>query len=143
MKRLIYFIASLALPLAVLGACNPDFDGPETDPPGPTGSIVVGLSMTGPQVDRDGCGVRLDDARCGRLQAGDDLVLSRVPTGMHTLTLHGLEANCSVTGGTARTLQVLKDEVEFVQFYANCGPAVKREICSDVGELTARCGDES
>ncbi len=140
MKRLTYFIASLVLPLAVLGGCNPDVTPPPPDD-GPTGSIVVSLSMTGGEVDRDGCGVRIDNARCGRLRAGDDLKLPAVPVGMHTLTLHGLDANCSVAGGTLRTLSVSEGQTEFVQFSANCGPPGP-ENCSEVGELTGRCGNE-
>jgi TolB protein len=117
-KRLVQTSASLGLATILTIGCGED---PASSPP-PTGSIKISLVVTGDLPDPDGCWVTIDDGAMQHLAAGESLTARGVPTGLHSVVISSVASNCSVSGGTSRSVNVAANETSTVLFSLDCAP---------------------
>src|SRR5205807_9005596 len=73
-------------------------------PPG--GTLTVTTSTSGATQDPDGYAYAVAGATPQAIADNQTITLTGVATGSHTIVLSGLAANCTVSGGTSRTVTV-------------------------------------
>jgi hypothetical protein len=96
------------------GGGGSDLSGPAT------GSLDVTTSTSGPEPDGDGYTVTVDGAAAQAIAAAGTWHAEGLSSGSHAVTLAGIAANCSVTGGAGVTVQVTAGETAAVQFSVTC-----------------------
>jgi TolB protein len=101
--------------LLLAGAC-----GENHSPPEPVGQIRVTISTTGASVDPDGYVVALDGGAGQPIQVNGTLLIERVATGDHVLTLLGVAGNCHVAEEQPLTVVVSADQTTQASFTINC-----------------------
>src|SRR6266480_6147501 len=74
--------------------------------PPPTGNLTVSTSTTGSSLDPDGYTVTLDGNTNRAIPANGSVTFSGLSAGSHTVVLSGVAGNCTVSGGTSRTVNV-------------------------------------
>ncbi|HEY6157900.1 MAG TPA: PKD domain-containing protein [Gemmatimonadales bacterium] len=89
-------------------------------PPPPTGSLTVSTSTSGGTPDPDGYTVTVSGAGSQPIGTNDNVTFSDLATGSHTVTLSGIASNCSVSGGTSRTVTVTADQTATASFSISC-----------------------
>jgi hypothetical protein len=90
-----------------------------------TGTIRVTVATSGSPGDPDGYVVKLDNADPGLLigaNAAVSVSFPGVPAGTHAVALSGLAANCTVTGGSSRSVVVQANATSEVAFTVVCTP---------------------
>jgi PKD domain len=90
-----------------------------TPPPPTTGDIAVTTSTSGPS-QPSGYSVALDGGAAQSIAASGTYTFQSVPAGSHTVTLSGAPANCTVSGGTSRTLTVSVGGIAMATFSVTC-----------------------
>ena len=73
-----------------------------------TGTILVTVTTAGATGDRDSDGytLKIDDRPGSHIDINATMTISDVSVGTHTVTLEGLQPNCSPTGSNPRTVEV-------------------------------------
>src|SRR5438445_530728 len=89
-------------------------------PPPPTGSLAVTTSTSGGTPDPDGYAYSVDGATPQPIADNQTITLTGVATGSHTVVLSGLAANCTVSGGTSRTVTVSAGQTVTASFTVSC-----------------------
>ena len=94
-------------------------------PTGPTtGSLSVATATSGASgdVDPDGYTVTLDGATSRAIGDNETTTFSGLAPGSHTVVLSGVAANCSVSGGTSRTVSVTAGSTASTSYSVSCAP---------------------
>ena len=94
-------------------------------PTGPTtGSLSVTTATSGASgdVDPDGYTVTLDGATSRAIGDNETTTFSGLAPGSHTVVLSGVAANCSVSGGTSRTVSVTAGSTASTSYSVSCAP---------------------
>src|SRR5204863_9244590 len=73
-------------------------------------------------VDPDGYTVTLDGATSRAIGDNETTTFSGLTPGSHTVVLSGVAANCSVSGGTSRTVSVTAGGTASTSYAVNCAP---------------------
>jgi hypothetical protein len=120
---------SAVLPLAVgllLAACV-DGEEPSTD-----GTLVVSTSTGGGDPDQDGYWLTVD-GRDSLLLAPTGTAELRLPSGGHSLRLHGMAQHCSVVEGASREVDVPSRGAVSVAFEVSCPASAVRITTTTTG----------
>src|SRR5213079_1925134 len=94
-------------------------------PTGPTtGSLSVTTATSGASgdVDPDGYSVTLDGTTSRAIGDNATTTFSGLAPGSHTVVLSGVAANCTVSGGTSRTLSVTAGSTVSTSYAVSCAP---------------------
>ena len=97
---------SVTIPLAGTGSVTFTVSCAAQPPPAQTGDLTVSTSTTGSNVDPDGYTLTLDGSTTRAIGTNASTTFSALPAGSHTVVLSGVAGNCSVSGGTSRTVNV-------------------------------------
>jgi Tol biopolymer transport system component len=115
--------AGLALFLIAVPSCGTEDEG-STGPNGPisstTGSILVSLTMSGADLDADGCGFTVDSGAVQRLNAGGTAAVAHLSEGIHEVVITEVASNCRVEESPSRAVTVVAGEVTRVDFSVIC-----------------------
>src|SRR5204862_7359459 len=88
--------------------------------PPPTGNLTVSTSTTGSSLDPDGYTVTLDGNTNRAIPANGSVTFSGLSAGSHTVVLSGVAGNCTVSGGTSRTVNVPSGGTATTPFAVSC-----------------------
>src|SRR5205807_1891972 len=88
-----------------------------------TGSVTVTTSTSGGTPDSNGYTVTVTGGGSKAIGTNDSVTFSGLATGSHTVTLSGIQSNCSVSGGASRPVTVATGQTASVPFTIDC-PAV-------------------
>ncbi len=88
--------------------------------PPPTGNLTVSTSTTGSSLDPDGYTVTLDGNTNRAIPANGSVTFSGLSAGSHTVVLSGVAGNCTVSGGTSRTVNVPGGGTASTSFAVSC-----------------------
>jgi len=86
------------------------------------GSIKITTATTGSNPDADGYSVRVDAESDQPIGPNATVTIAAVSVGSHTLSLSGVEWNCSVNGANPRTVSVAGGATTETVFAVTCGP---------------------
>src|SRR5207244_3319682 len=86
----------------------------------PTGSLAVTTSTSGATPDPDGYAYSVDGATPQPIADNQTGRATWRATGSHTVVLSGLAANCTVSGGTSRTVTVTAAQTVTASFTVSC-----------------------
>ena len=89
-------------------------------PPPQTGDLSVSTSTTGSNVDPDGYTLTLDGSTTRAIGTNASTTFSALPAGSHTVVLSGVAGNCTVSGGTSRTVNVPAGGTASTSFAVTC-----------------------
>ncbi len=90
-------------------------------PPPPTsGSITVTTATTGASPDLDGYTIAMDAGASQPIGVHDSVTFTDLPVGSHTAVLSGVAANCTVTGGNSKTVNVTAGNTAIAAFDISC-----------------------
>src|SRR5205085_1780230 len=92
-------------------------------PPPPTGSLTVSTSTSGGTPDPDGYTVTVSGGGSQTIGNNDSVTFPDLATGSHTVTLSGIASNCSVSGGTSRSVTVTAGQTATASFAVDCPTA--------------------
>src|SRR2546429_599234 len=89
-----------------------------------TGSLSVATATSGASgdVDPDGYSVTLDGTTSRAIGDNATTTFSGLAPGSHTVVLSGVAANCTVSGGTSRTLSVTAGSTVSTSYAVSCAP---------------------
>ena len=110
--RLVTVIAGASATVALVVSC--------TAPPTAAGTVRVGTSTTGVDLDLNGYAVALDGATTQPVGVNAVLTLTNVAAGAHTLQFSGVAGNCSASGTNPRAISVTAGETATVAFEVTC-----------------------
>src|SRR6266850_1007182 len=88
--------------------------------PPPTGDLTVTTSTTGSNLDSDGYTVTLDGNTNRPIGTNGSVTFTGLSAGNHTVALSGVAGNCSVSGGTSRTVNVPGGGTASTSFAVSC-----------------------
>jgi hypothetical protein len=88
--------------------------------PTQTGDLSVSTSTTGSNVDPDGYTLTLDGSTTRAIGTNASTTFSALPAGSHTVVLSGVAGNCTVSGGTSRTVNVPAGGTASTSFAVTC-----------------------
>jgi len=88
--------------------------------PPPTGNLAVSTSTTGSNVDPDGYTVTVDGGASQAIGTNGSVTFTGLSAASHTVVLSGVAGNCSVSGGTSRTVDVPAGGTASVSFAVSC-----------------------
>ncbi|HEX6615664.1 MAG TPA: hypothetical protein VF046_05105 [Gemmatimonadales bacterium] len=111
----VLLVAFLALGLGC-GGGGADLAGPAV------GSLDVTTSTSGPEPDADGYSVSLDGGAAAPIGANATRRQDGLAPGAHSVTLSGVAANCTVSAGASRSVNVTVDAVASAEFAVTCVP---------------------
>jgi TolB protein len=115
MRRLC--VAALALLTCAALSCGGDDEGPT----GLTvGALQVTLSMTGEELDPDGCQVSVDGGSPEVITAGSSVSFTGLEAGSHSVLLDDVASNCTVAGPNPRSVSVAVGTTTPVTFGVTC-----------------------
>lgn len=86
----------------------------------PPGGLTVTTTTTGANVDPDGYTVTVDGSASQTIAPSGSVTFSDLAPGSHTVTLSGVAANCTVTGGGSRTVTVTSGGTATAAFSVAC-----------------------
>lgn len=104
---------------------------PDPEPAPTTGTLEVSAATTGDTLDADGYTVTLDGGDERALDRDGTVVFEDLDEGDHEVALGGVQVNCELDGGTARTVAVTAGETATVAFDVACAPALFDRIVFD------------
>jgi PKD repeat protein len=82
--------------------------------------VAVTTSTSGASPDADGYTVTLDGGASQSIAINQTVTFTDVSVGSHTAVLSGIAANCTVTGGTSRTVNVTAGNTATASFSVSC-----------------------
>src|SRR6184192_460589 len=85
-----------------------------------TGSVTVTTSTSGGTPDSNGYTVTVTGGGSKAIGTNDSVTFSGLATGSHTVTLSGIQSNCSVSGGASRPVTVNTGPPVSVAFTIDC-----------------------
>src|SRR5437763_6705815 len=85
-----------------------------------TGSVTVTTSTSGGTPDSNGYTVTVTGGGSKAIGTNDSVTFSGLATGSHTVTLSGIQSNCSVSGGASRPGTVATGQTASVPFTIDC-----------------------
>src|SRR5437764_695462 len=85
-----------------------------------TGSVTVTTSTSGGTPDSNGYTVTVTGGGGKAIGRNDSVTFSGLATGSHTVTLSGIQSNCSVSGGASRPVTVATGQTASVPFTIDC-----------------------
>ncbi len=86
----------------------------------PTGNLTVSTSTTGSGLDPDGYTVTLDGGSARAIGINASISYTNLTPGNHTVAISGVAANCTVSGGTSRTVNVPSGGTATTTFSVSC-----------------------
>src|SRR5439155_24510137 len=91
-------------------------------PPATTGSVRVTTSTTGASPDVDGYSVAVDNGTSQHIDPNNStgVIFTDLPVGNHTAVLSDVAGNCTVTGGTSKTVNVTAGNTATASFAVDC-----------------------
>src|SRR5207302_377959 len=91
-----------------------------TAPPPQTGNLTVSTSTSGSNVDADGYTVTVDGNASRSIGTDGSVTFTDLSAGNHTVALSDVAANCTVSGGTSRTVSVEAGSTVSTAFSVSC-----------------------
>ncbi len=85
-----------------------------------TGSLTIGLQMTGTSPDPDGCLVSVDDTEERVLMGGESASIDGLSEGLHVVVLSDVAPHCTLQGEAVRSVVVGLDQPATLEFVVNC-----------------------
>jgi len=85
-----------------------------------TGNLTVSTSTTGSGLDPDGYTVTLDGGSARAIGINASISYTNLTPGNHTVAISGVAANCTVSGGTSRTVSVPSGGTATTTFSVTC-----------------------
>jgi YVTN family beta-propeller protein len=107
-------LVSWALLLTLSAAC-----GDETEPNAPAALRLTAVT-TGGDADTDGYAYSLDGNPEAGLDPNASVLLSGLAPGSHELVVSGVESNCTLSGGTTRSVSLTGGDTTDVQLDVTC-----------------------
>src|SRR5205814_3499152 len=89
-------------------------------PPPQTGNLTVSTSTSGSNIDADGYTVTVDGGASQSIGTNHSVTFTDLSAGNHTVALSGVAANCTVSGGTSRTVSVQAGSTVSTAFSVSC-----------------------
>lgn len=89
-------------------------------PPPQTGNLTVTTSTSGSNLDPDGYTVTVDGGASQAIGTNGSVTFNGLSAGNHSVALSGVAANCSVSGGTSRTVSVTAGATATTSFSVSC-----------------------
>ena len=87
-----------------------------------TGNLTVSTSTTGSNLDPDGYTITVDGGAGQAIGDNASVTFSGLSAGTHTAVISGVASNCSVSGGTSRTVSVPAGGTATTSFSVSCAP---------------------
>src|SRR5256886_2175468 len=84
------------------------------------GTLTVSTSTSGQSQDPDGYAFAVDNGTAQPIDINQSIPLTGVAAGSHTVVLSGVAGNCSVTGGTSRTVTLAAGGTATASFAVSC-----------------------
>ncbi|HYL56915.1 MAG TPA: hypothetical protein VEU73_15190 [Gemmatimonadales bacterium] len=85
-----------------------------------TGNLTVSTSTTGSNIDPDGYTVTVDGGASQAIGANGSVTFSGLAAGSHSVALSGVAGNCTVSGGSSRTVNVPAGGTATTSFAISC-----------------------
>ncbi|HXI65375.1 MAG TPA: hypothetical protein VNH14_12800 [Gemmatimonadales bacterium] len=85
-----------------------------------TGNLTVSTSTTGSNIDPDGYTVTVDGGASQAIGANGSVTFSGLAAGSHSVALSGVAGNCTVSGGSSRTVSVPAGGTATTSFAISC-----------------------
>jgi YVTN family beta-propeller protein len=101
-----------ALIVWMLGACSSGPDEPAT--------LRLGVTTTGPTPDLDGYSYSLDGNLPAPLGPNESVVVTGLVAGPHDLVIDGVASNCTLVGGTTRSIGLVQGDTTDVVLTVTC-----------------------
>jgi TolB protein len=114
----------LLLLLSVAAACAEDTTGPDSD----TGALEVSVTTEGGPVDPDGYALSVDQGPSSPLGANATITVADLTSGVHSLSLSGLAANCALDGPNPLSVTIPSSGTLRVALRVDCGQVGGLEI---------------
>src|SRR5437870_1046652 len=89
-------------------------------PPPTTGDLTVTTGTSGSNIDADGYTVTVDGGASQAIGTNGSVTFSGLSAASHTVVLSGVASNCSVSGGTSRTVSVPAGGTASTSFSVSC-----------------------
>jgi len=86
----------------------------------PPGNLTVSTSTTGSSLDPDGYTVTVDGGSPQAIGINASVSYTNLSAGSHTVAISGVAANCTVSGGTSRTVSVPSGSTATTTFSVSC-----------------------
>ena len=86
----------------------------------PPGNLTVSTSTTGANLDPNGYTVTVDGVSPQAIGINASVSYTNLSAGTHTVAISGVAANCTVSGGTSRTLSVPSGGTATTTFSVSC-----------------------
>src|SRR5881394_1219506 len=86
----------------------------------PSGNLTVSTSTTGSSLDPDGYTVTVDGGSPQSIGINASVSYTNLSAGNHTVAISGVAGNCSVSGGTSRTVNVPSGGAASTTFSVSC-----------------------
>jgi dipeptidyl aminopeptidase/acylaminoacyl peptidase len=102
-----------------------------------TTGVAVRVSEGGADLDEDGYVISVDGGPAMAIAPSNPWIIGRLEPGQHTISLSGVPANCTVAGGTSRTVTVTLRLVEAVEFLVDCSA-----VTGTIRVTTATTGED-
>ena len=86
----------------------------------PPGNLTVSASTSGSSLDPDGYTVTVDGGSSQALAINGSVSYTNLTAGNHTVAISGVASNCTVSGGTSRTVSVPSGGTATTTFTVSC-----------------------
>ena len=86
----------------------------------PPGNLTVSASTSGSSLDPDGYTVTVDGGSAKALAINGSVSYTNLSAGNHTVAISGVASNCTVSGGTSRTVSVPSGGTATTTFTVSC-----------------------
>src|SRR5205085_823129 len=111
---------SVSLIAGVVAATSFSVSCTAPPPPPTTGNLTVTTSTSGSNLDTDGYTLTLDGGTTRSIGVNGSVTFSGLSAGSHTVAISGVASNCSVSGGTSRTVSVPAGGTASTSFSVSC-----------------------
>ncbi|HKW49504.1 MAG TPA: hypothetical protein VJN70_18760, partial [Gemmatimonadaceae bacterium] len=105
-----------------------------------TGTLNVTTTTTGSSLDPDGYAVAVDGANSTAIADNGSQSFANLSSGNHTVTISGVAANCTVSGGTSQTANVPAGGSASVAFQVSCVAPQATHLAFSVQPSNATAG---
>src|SRR5207237_9503327 len=105
-----------------------------------TGTLNVTATTTGANLDPDGYTVTVDGTNSKAIASNGSQSFSDLSSGNHSVTLSGVAANCTVSGGSSRTANVPAGGSTSVTFQVTCVAPPATQLAFTVQPSSATAG---
>jgi YVTN family beta-propeller protein len=118
-----------ALVVLLSGSCSSGPSEPAT--------LRLGVNTTGPSPDPDGYTYSLDGSAAASLASSDVVIVGGLNGGLHELVVGGVASNCTLEGGTTRSIALAEGDTTDVLLHVTCvaipNPATLRLTTTTTG----------